>query len=334
MRFCYLLRYAPTQTETFVYREAQGLIDAGHRVRAVSWEAREPGDELPDWELRHPPGRAALLPQVLRARGCWLAGHQRPKRVMQGLWFADQLDPDEVVHAHFAGEAAEWAREAWLQRGIPYSLTVHAVDLFKPRPSLGALVQDARVLLTVTHHNAELLQRRFGVQAQVIRCGAPELPLSPLEGPVLSVARDVPKKGLDLLRRACATLGEPLRLVGAEGPRPSSEVRAALASSRLFALPCREAPDGDRDGLPVALMEAMAAGLPVITTTLPGLEELVDESVGWLVPPDDEQALVQALREALADPEEARARGLRGRARVKRDFSVRTQVQHFLAAWS
>lgn len=70
------------------------------------------------------------------------------------------------------------------------------------------------------------------------------------------------------------------------------------------------------DGLPVALVEAMAAGLPVITTATSGIPELVDESVGWLVPADDLDALEAAVREALADPEARRQRGAAARNRV------------------
>jgi colanic acid/amylovoran biosynthesis glycosyltransferase len=337
MRICYLLRYAPTQTETFVYREAAGLIQRGHSVRAVSWEAREPGDELPDWTLTHPPGRASLaplLPRLLGQGARWLGRHQRQKRVLQALWFAHGLSKGEVVHAHFAGESAEWARLAWLEVGAPYILTVHAVDLFKPRPSMPELLRDAREVLTISAFNAESLRQRYGVEARVVRCGVPRAPLADPSLPgVVSVARNVPKKGLDLLTAACARLEQPLELVGASTAVPSSEVAAALRRNGVFALPCRVAADGDRDGIPVALMEAMAAGLPVITTTLPGLDELVDASVGWTVPPDNVDALTQALAEALDQPEQRRKRGLAGRERVRDHWSVEAQVDGVERAW-
>ncbi len=336
MRFCYLLRYCPTQTETFVYREASGLISRGHQVRAVAWEPREDGDELPAWELRYPPGRAGLLHLLPRlGRTEWLLRYQRPKRVLQALWFAEQLSDEECVHAHFAGEAAEWARLAWLERQIPYGVTVHAVDLYKPRPGLKEVLTDARVVLTVSRYNATLLRQRYGIEARVVRCGVrPLAPSDPRVGGVVSVARDVPKKGLDLLRAACAELGVEPELVGAEGPRPFSEVRAALHRACLFALPCREAPDGDRDGIPVALMEAMSAGLPVLTTSLEGISELVDETVGWVVPPEDPSALAEALREALSCPEERLRRGRAARERVRAHWSLDAQVEGLLEAWA
>ncbi|MDP2307849.1 MAG: glycosyltransferase, partial [Pseudomonadota bacterium] len=144
---------------------------------------------------------------------------------------------------------------------------------------------------------------------------------------VLAVGRWVPKKGLDTLAAAAILLGERARVrmisdapalpgVDVRGLRPRAEVAAELATATIFALPCRRAPDGDQDGIPVALLEAMAAGLPVVTTAVSGIPEIVDKAVGWIVPPDNPVALAAALREALDDPAEAARRGAAGRARL------------------
>jgi glycosyltransferase involved in cell wall biosynthesis len=101
----------------------------------------------------------------------------------------------------------------------------------------------------------------------------------------------------------------------------------------VLVLPCQRAPDGDLDGVPVALMEALAAGRPVITTPVSGIPELVDEEVGWLVPPGSAPALAEALC-AAADPAERLRRGAAGPARLhERSFTISAQVSSVLASW-
>jgi len=331
VKLAYFLRYFPTRTETFVYDEVRGLQARGHQVRCMAIGAREAG-EGPDWEVLRPPGYGALV-RYLPRLPTWLGQHQRNKQVLKALWAADQLE-GESIHCHFAGEAAEWAHLAHRVHGTPYVVTVHAADLFKPRPSLGEVLAAARAVLTVSRFNARRLER-YGVEAQVVRCGVRAEDWPQVEGgdEVLCVARDVPKKGLDLLVRAADRAGVSLLLagpgterLGGLGAVDRDTIRSLQARSRLFVLPCVEAPDGDRDGLPVAMMEAMCAGLPVLTTTLPGLDELVTDEVGWRVPTGDVDALVAGLKRA--DPE----RGRRAREHVLEQFTLDAQVRGVLAA--
>jgi glycosyltransferase involved in cell wall biosynthesis len=280
-----------------------------------------------------------------------LRERQGLKRAARAAALVGALGPDDALHAHFAGEGAEWAQALAASKGLPYGVTVHAVDLYRPRPSLEAVLRGAAVVLTVSAHNAEELWRRYGVRATVVRCGVnPEAWRAARpegDGPAVSVGRFVPKKGLDLLIRAVPQVpglharlatDAPAELASPRvellGLRPTPEIVALYQSASMFVLPCRVAPDGDRDGVPVAMMEAMAAGLPVVTTSLPGLEELVDETTAWIVPPDDEQALVEALSDAWAHPEERRRRGEAGRARVIEGFTVAGQAEGLLRAWA
>jgi colanic acid/amylovoran biosynthesis glycosyltransferase len=164
----------------------------------------------------------------------------------------------------------------------------------------------------------------------------------------VAVGRWVPKKGFDLLVRAVERLAGRVQLrlvsdappeivsphVAVPGLLPPAALRGELAGAGLLALPCRRAQDGDLDGVPVVLMEALAAGLPVLTTSVSGIPELVDEEVGWLVPPDDEDALVAALAEAAGTPLERALRGGRGPGRLReRGFTLASQVDGLAAAW-
>lgn len=357
-----MVRYWPTRSETFVAREVAELARRGHEVVVAAIGSRPDGEGLPPL-----PGVAVWRPDrgvgdlVARALGPatagerWLAQHQRPKDVARcgrlASWAASH--GFDRVHAHFAGEAAEWARVVADHCGVPWSVTAHATDLFRPRPSLPELLRAARPVVTVCEHHRRWLRAEHGVEAALARCGVvpgeyPAARPGPPDGPLraISVARWVAKKGLDTLLEAVELVPEPVRLRlvadlpgGVGSPRTTSGavapdgVPALLAAADVFALPCRVAPDGDRDGVPVALIEAMAAGLPVITTPVSGIPELVDDAVGWLVPPDDAEALARALREAL-DPAERAARGAAGRARVQGAWTVGHQVDALIGAWS
>ena len=357
MALVYVLRYFPTLTETFVYREAIEVAARGMPLGLVALGARADGaglTDVPPWtplrpgvgglveSVSGPAGRAAL--SALRER-------QGLKRAARAAGLVGALGPEDALHAHFAGEGAEWAQALAACGRVPYGVTVHAVDLFRPRPSLEDVLRGAAVVLTVSAHNASEIKRRYGVTATVVRCGvnpgAWESARPEGDGPAVSVGRFVPKKGLDLLirvvpqvpgLRARLATDAPAELTSGAveilGLRPTPEIVALFKSASMFVLPCRVAPDGDRDGVPVAMMEAMAAGLPVVTTSLPGLDELVDEQTAWIVPPDDEQALVEALSDAWRHPEERRRRGLAGRARVVEGFTVAGQADGLLRAWA
>ena len=164
---------------------------------------------------------------------------------------------------------------------------------------------------------------------------------------LLAVGRAVEKKGFDVLLEALARLpadchwrlvhvggGTELEGLAARagrlglagritwlGARDQAAVLEHYRAADLFALPCRVAGDGDRDGLPNVLVEAQSQGLACVSTAVGGVPELIVDGVnGRLVPPDDPAALAEALRALLGDPDGRRALGRAGQARVARDF--------------
>ena len=169
----------------------------------------------------------------------------------------------------------------------------------------------------------------------------------PGTGAVVAVGRLVPKKGFDLLleavarvpgaerdlsvpvpsRKRCSALptpsASPIRFLGAT---PHTETLAVIRGSDVLCLPARVAPSGDVDSMPVVVKEAMAFGVPVIATEVAGIPEMLDEQSGWLVPPDDVDALVAALSQALADPAEAQRRGVHAWQRARADLQLSSQV--------
>jgi len=105
------------------------------------------------------------------------------------------------------------------------------------------------------------------------------------------------------------------------------ELRTLYARADVVALPCVVAADGDRDGIPVSLIEALAAGLPVVSTTVSGIPELVTPDVGLLVAPHDPAALATALGELLADPERRARLAAAGPDRVRQHFDVAASAE-------
>lgn len=352
----YIVRYYPTRSETFVAREVAGLRARGIEVDVVAIGSRADGAGLPDDGVVRPPAApvTSAVRRLADADGrrvlAWLARQVRPRQAARAAWVAElgARRGWQRVHAHFAGEASEWAAAVAEILGIPYAVTVHAVDLFVPRPALARVLAGAAQVITVCDHHVRWLAERHGVDAHLVRCGVPiDVPLADpgSDGSrFVCVARDVPKKGLDdLVPAVRAVPGATLRLVSdahrlggprvAVGPVPPARVGAILARAHAFALACRVAPDGDRDGLPVSILEAMAAGLPVVATDVAGIAEVVDEDVGWLVPPGDARALARALADA-AEPAARAHRGRAARARIMdRGLTVDGQVDALLRAW-
>ncbi len=115
-------------------------------------------------------------------------------------------------------------------------------------------------------------------------------------------------------------LGDRVRLVGS---RTKDEVIRILNEAHVFVLPSVTAADGDMEGIPVSIMEAMAVGLPVLTTTHSGIPELVeDDRTGWLVPERDPLAIADRLCRIEREPERLGAMGRRGRHVIEADFNI------------
>ena len=177
---------------------------------------------------------------------------------------------------------------------------------------------------------------------------------------ILGVGRLVEKKGFDVLIRACDLLvkwgvdfrcqiigkgseRERLKALIAElglddrvallGPRPQDEVAEAYRRAAIFALPCIVGSDGNRDGLPTVLLEAMASGLPAVSTSLTGVPEIIDDGInGLLVEPEDVEELARALAALLKDESLRREMGRAARRKVEEVFDVHKNVAQ-LRAW-
>jgi glycosyltransferase involved in cell wall biosynthesis len=246
-------------------------------------------------------------------------------------------------------------------------MSCHAKDIWiTPSEELAPKLHDAEVVLTCTAAGMEELQRHAGATpVRLIYHGVDVETVAPrvaVPGPprVLSVGRLVEKKGHDTLIRAAGLLrdeGVPftLRIAGDGpewprlqrlvheldlagqvtflGPLSSAEVQSEYGSASVFALACRQLANGDRDGLPNVLLEALVQGLPVVGTTQAGIVEAVEHGcTALLVPPDKPDALADAIRRVLTDPQLAQRLGASGQASVCERFDERKLSEAVLTA--
>jgi glycosyltransferase involved in cell wall biosynthesis len=228
--------------------------------------------------------------------------------------------------------------------------------------TLEMLVRDARFIATETDYSRERLEREYpaarGKTHRVFNgisfTTSGEFARTQAEGAseprIVSVGRLVEKKGFPQLIRICAELrdrnvpfacdivgGGPLEgelrrfipelglsaNVTLHGAQPQAEVRRLLAAARVFALAAQIEGDGGSDNLPTVIMEAMAAGLPVVSTRVAGIPEMVgDGETGKLVAVGDATAFCEGIAEYLRDAEVAQRDGARGRQRAEEKFSV------------
>jgi colanic acid/amylovoran biosynthesis glycosyltransferase len=268
------------------------------------------------------------------------------------------------VHAHFVHHPATAALVVHRLTGLPFSVTVHADDLFIGPALLQEKVSEAMLVVAISEFNKRMLLELVPDcgRIEVVHCGVDVSEFSFRERTqirnLICVARLTQKKGQDDLLRALAgalrTVPDlTLTLIGSgpdeaalvdlstelkiqdrvqfSGGLSSPDVKDALSRADLFVLPARERPDGTfadsrMDGIPVALMEAMASGLPVISTTISGIPELVvNEATGLLVSPDSPAEVTAAILRLVSDPEYARQLARRARQHVAEQFNVESE---------
>jgi glycosyltransferase involved in cell wall biosynthesis len=284
-------------------------------------------------------------------------------RLYQAVYVGLRVQQSGVrhVHAHFAGMAARTAY--WIHKFFPiaFSFTAHANDIFAPRDfeiGLDKLVGAARVIVTETDYAAQFLRERFPEHSHRIHriynglnlAGFERTNFSSTPPLIVAVGRLIAKKGFADLIRACGLLVERGRFVQCEiigegplenelraqidqlnlqdrvalsGAKPQREVRQRLAAASVFVLPSVVDAEGGMDNLPTVIMEAMATGLPVISTDIGGIPEmLIQNETGFLVRPGDVAALAGAIERLLGDISVAREFGKNGRARASKLFSI------------
>jgi glycosyltransferase involved in cell wall biosynthesis len=340
----------------YLYLPADGLLPeslAGATLTAAHfWKAlQEASAVLPD-----------LWAAVAEMR------QEQARDVYQALQLAREVRQKNLQHLHapFASDAATVARLGARLAGITYSFTARAKDIFHESVSgadLGRKLRDAAGVVTISDYHLDYLLATYGTLAAHVQriyngLDLEEFPYSPpaQRSPViLAVGRLVAKKGFDDLLEACALLaarqrpfhcriigGGPLKAaleaqiarlgLGAQvelvGPLPQGQVIKEMQKAALLAAPCIVGEDGDRDGLPNVIQEALALGTPVVSTDVTGIPEVVrDGETGLQVAQHDPASLSAAMERLLVDRDLRIRLATAGRRLIEAEFNIHRNTE-------
>lgn len=275
--------------------------------------------------------------------------------------FAYEMEQKGIthVHAHFATHPVIAALAVKRLSGIGYSFTAHGSDLHKDQTMLAQKIDASDMTITISDYNVSFIEERCGRsfpdKIKVVRCGVDAKFFKAREnhqrsGPffILCIAALREVKGHRHLLDACAILKQrgidfvchlagdgPLREeieatiknLGLEdsfvvhGSVPRSKIASLIASADVVTLNSIIGKSGNREGIPVSLMEAMACCVPVVSTKQSGIPELVKEG-GILTPPGDAEAIANAFEKIHNDPNLAEEMGRAGRAIVLEEYDL------------
>lgn len=332
---------------------------------SVTYLDPHPTKALRLWETIHTAGEQnARLWSVLQQ-----ARDQDVDEIYQAMLLSQHISDRNInhLHAHFASISTRVSSLAAQICGITHSFTAHAKDIYHEsvdRGGLNACLEQASFSVTVSEYNQvflnewrelwlDSLHRIYnGLDLNVFKPSP-----STIRGQsIVAVGRLVEKKGFCYLIEACALLKAQGReihclivgtgpeeamlhtliqrldmqdLITLSGPQTQDEVIAAVSHASMFVAPCIVGSDGNRDGLPTVLLEAMALGTPCISTDVTGIPELIRHGeTGLLVPQKDVASLAKAIEILQSNHHLREILSTNARTLIEREFDIDKNVQH------
>ena len=285
-------------------------------------------------------------------------------RAKRCIDFVESLgwDPDHF-HAHFAGGSKFGAKYASNYFEVPFTVTTHAADLYKgpKKNSIVSLLQSATRIVTISEYNKKRIHEQYtsATPIDIIRAGIRPEKFASTNGSesnrILTISRFVEKKGLKYALEAVNIVTEAFpdleyHLIGSGelehdlrqktqklGINENVSFLNNVTDKRLvseldkascFLLPCVVAESGDRDGIPVVLMEAMAMETPPISTNISGIPELIENKTnGILTKPRDPEATADAIMSLLKNESIREKYGKVARKKIVSDYNINTETK-------
>lgn len=267
------------------------------------------------------------------------------------------------IHSHFVHAPTELTLYVHFLTGLTYSISAHAKDIYTSSiRQVAERIRRSQFLMTCTGFNVNYLRKQplvpiekvhlvyHGINSEKFTPGPKKFSESGNHMRLVTCARLVPKKGYPIILQAIASIresGYPItydifgdgdlhdslqtlvnklgiaEAVTFHGNITQAELIAEYKKQGIFVLACQEMEDGDRDGIPNAMAEAMSMGLPTIATTISGIPELVEHAKsGWLIPSRDVTAMIDAIYRIVSDPKFGDDLGVNARYRVQEVFEA------------
>ena len=362
-RVLYVLDNFPKVSETFILNELIHLKKKGVAVKILA--LRNPHEEIINKNVYD-------FDLLMCTK--YLSGNDLSHKLKRISDFTKYYKKIDIYHAHFAHRAALCAMEMHSLLKKPFTFTAHAYEIFRippySRDRLKLLVKNANAVITPSEYNKRYIVNEVGFGEDKIRIIRATIDHKKFitrhsireTNRIIAIGRLTEKKGFQYLIEAMKTVTEHfphtfLDIVGSGeqkaalkslseklgisdrvhflGDRTNEECAALISESMVAVLPCVIAEDGDRDVCPLTLQEAMSMKVPVVSTFIASIPELVDNGRnGILVPEKNVSALAEAIVKLLKNPALRFQIGANGREKIEKEFNIATQIKLQLSIWS
>lgn len=295
MKIAYLLLQYPKKSETFINEEIKELRKR-HKVDVFSIYSEN--EKTANFYAKR-----SFCPRTIKWASRLLLNSWRDiKYIPQALWISKHIKKYDHVHTWFSSSAATITYIAATEAKKPFSFSAHSRDIFVPRESESLRkkrIEKAKFVLVPSEWHKRYMTKKFGFNSKyhIIPNSIDVRKFRPRRAKktdqVIFIGRDVEKKGFKYLKYALDLL-PGYKLIHISGKLSESDLIRKLNESKVLAMPSIIASDGDSDGFPTAVMEAMACEIPIVTTNIRALPEMID-GCGLLVEQKNPEDLAKAI---------------------------------------